>query len=76
MQTLHITRRVDSDHVLRLEIPIEEAGDKEVEVVVIIEPGSTRIDSAWREALRRTWNSCPDLEEPDDPLPERLEEHL
>lgn len=75
MRTLHMTRRVDNDRMLRLEIPIEEA-DNEIEVVVIIEPHSIPMNSAWREALKHTWGSCPDLEEPADPLPELLEERL
>jgi len=75
MRTLQITRRVDDDGVLRLEIPAEEAGD-EMEVVVVIEPRHTTALSAWREALRQTWGGCPDLEEPADSLPEPLEESL
>ncbi len=75
MRTLQITRRVDDDGILRLEIPTEDAGD-EVDVVVVIEPRHTTARSAWREALRQTWDSCPDLEEPTDPLPEPLEESL
>jgi hypothetical protein len=75
MRTLQITRRVDDDGVLRLEIPTEEAGD-EMEVVVVIEPRHTTARSAWREALRQTWGGCPDLEEPADSLPEPLEESL
>lgn len=74
MRTLQITPRVDDDGLLRLEIPTEETGD-EMEVV-IIEPRHTTARSAWREALRQTWGSCPDLEEPTDPLPELLEESL
>ncbi len=66
MRTLQITRRVDDDGVLRLEIPAEGAGD-EVEVVVVIEPRHTTARPAWREALRQTWGSCPDLKEPADP---------
>lgn len=68
MRTLQITRRVDDDGVLRLEIPTEDAGD-EVDVVVVIEPRPTRARSAWREALRQTWGSCPDLEESENLLP-------
>ena len=75
MRTLQITRRVDDDGVLRLEIPTEEAGD-EMEVVVVIEPRHTKTRSTWREALRQTWGGCPDLEEPADSLPEPLEESL
>lgn len=75
MRTLQITRRVDDDGVLRLEIPTEDAGD-EVDVVVVIEPRHTAARSAWREALRQTWGKCPDLEEPADSLPEPLEESL
>ena len=56
MRTLQITRRVDDDGVLRLEIPTEEAGD-EVEVVVVIEPRHTTARPAWREALRQTRGS-------------------
>ena len=75
MRTIQMRRRVDADGVLRLEIPAEGAG-KEIEVVVVIEPISTTTYSIWREALRQIWGSCPDLEEPDDPLPEPLEENL
>lgn len=75
MRTIQMRRRVDADGILRLEIPAEGAG-KEIEVVVVIEPISTTTYSIWREALRQTWGSCPDLEEPDDPLPEPLEENL
>jgi hypothetical protein len=75
MRTLQITRRVDDDGVLRLEIPTEEAGD-EVEVVVVIEPRHTRVQPTWREVLRQTWGRCPDLGEPADSLPEPLEESL
>lgn len=60
-----MTRRVDDDGILRLEIPTEDAGD-EVDVVVVIEPRHTTARSAWREVLRQTWGSCPDLEEPAD----------
>lgn len=73
MRTLQITRRVDSDGILRLEIPTEEVGE-EMDVVVIIEPRQNAVHSVWREALRKTWGSCPDLEEPVDLLPEILEE--
>jgi hypothetical protein len=75
MRTIHMTRRVDDDGMLRLEIPAEEAGD-EMEVVVVLEPRLTTMRSTWREALRQTWGSCPDLEEPADPPPEPLEESL
>jgi hypothetical protein len=75
MRTLQITRRVDDDGILRLEIQTEDAGD-EADVVVIIEPRHTTARSAWREALRQTWGRCPDLEEPADSLPEPLEESL
>ncbi|MDG4554104.1 MAG: hypothetical protein P9E24_07640 [Candidatus Competibacter sp.] len=75
MRTLQITRRVDDDGVLRLEIPTEDAGD-EMEVVVVIESRHKTAHSAWREALRQTWGSCPDLEEPTDLPPEPLEESL
>ncbi len=73
MRTLQITRRVDDDGILRLEIPTKDAGD-EVDVVVVIQPRYATAHSAWREALRQTWGSCPDLEEPADPPPENLEE--
>lgn len=76
MRTLQITRRVDDDGILRLEIPTEEEAGGEIEVVVVIEPRYPTVRSTWREALRQTWGSCPDLEEPDDPLPELLEESL
>jgi len=62
MRTLQISRRVDDDGVLRLEIPAEEAGD-EMEVVVVIQPRHATVHSAWREALRQAWGSCPELEE-------------
>lgn len=62
MRTIHMTRRVDDDGVLRLEIPAEEAGD-EMEVVVVLEPRLTTMRPTWREALRQTWGSCPELKE-------------
>lgn len=76
MRTLQITQRVDDDGVLRLEIPTADAGD-EVDVVVVIEARHTvaHSTSTWKEALRQTWGSCPDLEEPIDPPPESLEEY-
>ncbi len=74
MRTLQITPRVDDDGLLRLEIPTEEAGD-EMEVV-IIEPRHTTARSAWREALRQTWSSCPDLEEVADPIAPMTKESL
>ncbi len=75
MRTLQITRRVDDDGVLRLEIPTEDAGN-EVDVVVVIEPRHAVANSAWRDALRNSWGSCLDLEEPVDPPPEPLEEEF
>ncbi len=73
MQTIQITRRVDHDGVLRLEIPTQVA-DEEIEIIVVIEPRRNTPRATWREALRQTWGSCPDLEEPEDLLPEPLEE--
>ena len=75
MQAIQITQRVDNDGVLRLEIPTGDAGG-EMEVVVVIEPRHPTVRSTWQEALRQTWGSCLDLEEPADPLPEALEESL
>lgn len=65
MQTIQIMRRVDNDGVLRLEIPTEIAGEK-IEIVVVIEPRRPAARSSWQEVLRKTWGSCPDLEEPED----------
>lgn len=67
MRTFQITRRVDDDGVLRLEIPTTDADD-EVDVVVVIEPRHTTAHSAWGEVLRQTWGSCPELVEPDNLL--------
>lgn len=75
MQTIQITRRVDNDGVLRLEIPTEVAGE-EIEVVIVIEPYRIKARSTWQNALQKAWGSCPDLEEPDDFLPEPLEENM
>ncbi len=63
MRTLQITRRVDDNGILRLEIPTEEEAGGEIEVVVVIEPRHLTARAAWREALRQTWGSCPELEE-------------
>jgi hypothetical protein len=76
MRTLQITRRVDDDGILRLEIPTEEEVGGEIEVVVVIEPRHPTVRSTWREVLRQTWGSCPDLEEPADLPLEPLEENL
>lgn len=65
MRTLQITRRVDDDGILRLEIPTKDAGD-EVDVVVVIQPRHATARSAWREALRQTWGGCSDLEDSSD----------
>ena len=75
MQTIQITRRVDNDGVLRLEIPTEGAGE-EIEVVIVIEPYRIKARSTWQNALRKAWGGCPNLEEPDDFLPEPLEENM
>jgi hypothetical protein len=68
MRTLQITRRVDEDGILRLEIPTKDAGN-EMDVVVVIQPRHATARSAWREALQQTWGSCPDLEESENLLP-------
>lgn len=62
MRTLQITRRVDDNGMLRLEIPTEDAGD-DVDVVVVIETRHPATRSVWRKALRQSWGSCPVLEE-------------
>jgi hypothetical protein len=65
MRTLQITRPVDDDGILRLEIPAEEIGD-ETEILIVIEPRRSAAHSAWLDALRKTWGSCPDLEDSSD----------
>jgi len=76
MKTIHSRQTVDSDGMIRLAIPVGQAGEQLDVVVVLSEPSDASRTNSWNDFVHEMAGSCPDLEELPDPPPTRLEESL